>query len=150
MPKLSEFRKTYYFFYGTLKDPTRVSHVLDHQVSPTELRPAHVTGYSCEMWGQYKALVDGPQDGIVEGLAYEVKTEADANKLAFYETNTYKVVPCSIYLDSATTTQDSAVIDGATFLYAGDPQALREKRWDRTLWMRDMRNMFTQLGEIPS
>ena len=147
--RVSEFRKTYYFFYGTLKDPARLSHVLDRQVPPAELLPAHIIGYSCEMWGQYQALVDGPQGGLVRGLAFEVKTEIDANKLAFYETNTYKVVPCSIYLDPSTAGQDTDTIYGVTFLYAGDPQTLREKRWDRGLWLRDMRSMFRQLGEIP-
>ena len=126
---MSEFQRTYYFFYGTPKDPARLSHVLDQEVSPTELRPAHIIGYSCEMWGQYQALVDGPQGGVVDGLVYEVKTESDAKRLAFYETNAYKVVPCHIYLDLATSTQGDTPIKGATFLYAGDPRALREKKW---------------------
>ena len=150
IPRITDFRKSYYFSYGSLKDPARLSHVLDTGISLNQLLPAHIVGYSCEMWGRYKALVDGPSGNIVSGLAYEVQTKDDADKLAHYKTNAYKVVPCRILLDSTDLPEDRNAVFGATFLYAGDPQALRDKRWDRKLWVRDMRNMLSQIGEIPS
>ena len=72
-----------FFFYGTLKEPQTLSRVLDKPVSPSSLRPAYVEGYSIEMWGQYKALVTGPQGNIIEGMAYDVQSEEDEEKLAF-------------------------------------------------------------------
>lgn len=137
-----KFHKTSYFFYGTLKETAILSQVLDIEVVTTALQPAYIIGYSCELWGPYKALVDGPRDAIVEGLAYEVETEADAKKLAHYETSAYEVVPCRIRFGFASDDHESKTIFGSTFAYAGDPQALREKRWDRKLWLKGMEAQF--------
>ena len=136
------FRKTSYFFYGTLKETTIISQVLDKEVATTALKPAYIIGYSRELWGPYQALVDGPRDAIVEGLVYEVETEADAKKLAHYETSAYEVIPCRIRLGIALDDQERKTIFGSTFAYAGDAQALREKRWDRKLWLKDMEAQF--------
>ena len=133
-----DFSKTYYFFYGTLKDPKILSHVLDTTIYPTSLRPAYVTGYVCELWGEYQALVDGAMDAVVEGVAYEVQNEEDAQRLASYETNAYRTAPCAITFIYEEREKEPEKVLGKTFMYAGDPQALREKRWDRKLWMRNM------------
>ena len=136
--RLGTFQKTVYFFYGTLKDPAILSHVLDTPVTSSDLRPAHVVGYAREMWGQYQALVNGPTGAVLEGMAYEVQTEIDAQKLAAYETNAYKTAPCIINFGSEHDDLEPRKVQGMTFMYAGDPQALREGRWDRELWMRNM------------
>ena len=81
------------------------------------------------MWGQYQALVDGPQGKLVEGLAYEIQTRADADRLAYYETNAYKIVPCRMLVNSGNPVEDLGGVSDATSLYAGDSQALRAKRW---------------------
>ena len=87
-----------YFFYGTLKEPQTLSRILDKLVLQSALHAAYVVGYAIEMWGQYKALVTGPQGNIIEGMAYEEQSEEDEEKLAFYETSAYEVALCSIYL----------------------------------------------------
>lgn len=129
-------------FYGTLKETAILSQVLNKEVVTKALQPAYIIGYSCELWGPYQALVAGPRDAIVEGLAYEVETEADAKKLAHYETSAYEVIPCRIRLGFASDGHESKTSFGSTFAYAGDPQALREKRWDRRLWLKDMKAQF--------
>lgn len=115
-----------------------LSHVLDTVVSASSLRPAHVIGYSLELWGQYQALVDGNTGSVVEGAVYEVQSEEDEARLAHYETNAYRLAPCYINLAPAQEGVDPEQVSGKTFKYAGDPEALREKRWDRTLWVRNM------------
>ena len=131
-----------FFFYGTLKEPQTLSRVLNKPVSPSSLRPAYIEGYSIEMWGQYKALVTGPQGNIIEGMAYDVESEEDEEKLAFYETIAYDVASCIIYLPAAEREEqnDPEEVRGKTFRYAGDARALREGRWDRKLFLKNMRS----------
>lgn len=142
-PKPYEFCKVFYFFYGTLQSPKILSHILEKPVHRSSLRPASVIGYSCLLWGTYKALVDGPMGGVVEGVAYEVQCEEDEARLATYETNAYETAPCYIDLkgvgDGPTPPE---MIRGKTFRYAGDPDALREKRFDRKLWIKNMQPEF--------
>ena len=136
--KTKDLAEKHYFFYGTLKEPKTLSRILDKPVLRSALHAAYVVGYSIEMWGQYKALVTGPQDSIIEGMAYEVQSEEDEEKLAFYETSAYEVAPCNIYLHAEGDRAKSEKICGNTFKYAGDAQALREGRWDRKLWLKNM------------
>ena len=134
------WQKSMYFFYGTLKEPKTLSHILDKPVLQSALHAAYVIGYSIQMWGQYKALVIGSQGDIVEGVAYEVQSEEDEEKLANYETSAYEVAPCNIYLRAKGEGIEPERICGNTFIYAGDAQALREGRWDRKLWLKNMQS----------
>lgn len=133
-----EFRRVHYFFYGTLKDHKVLSHILERDIKPVALQPAQVIGYSCEMWGCYKALVDGPMGAIVEGVAYKVESEEDETRLAAYETDAYETYSCLIDLQGDGEGSSPHTITGKTFMYAGDPDALREKRFDRKLWVKNM------------
>ncbi|KAL9067405.1 MAG: hypothetical protein Q9161_006914 [Pseudevernia consocians] len=138
-PKI--WQKKPFFFYGTLKEPQVLSHVLDKPVSQSSLRTAYIEGYSIEMWGQYKALVTSPQGNIIEGTAYEVQSEEDEEKLTFYETSAYEVASCIIYLPTEREELQPEEVRGKTFRYAGDAQALREGRWDRKLFLKNMQSM---------
>lgn len=102
-------------------------------------------GYTPEPWGQYQALVKGSEDAVVEGVAYEVQTEEDVRKLTRYETNAYELVPCTIYLHSELSPKESHQISGLTFVYAGDPRALKEQRWDKMLWTKNVESMIQKL-----
>jgi Gamma-glutamyl cyclotransferase, AIG2-like len=66
VPKV--FSPEYYFFYGSLMDSATLMKVLKLLHQP-ELVPARITGYSCKLWGQYPALVDGPAGNDVHGMA---------------------------------------------------------------------------------
>lgn len=133
-----EFRKVYYFFYGTLQDPRILSHILERKVESSSLQSAWIVGYSCELWGAYKALVDGPMGAVVEGVAYEVQSEEDESRLATYETNAYEMASCCINFKGYGNGSTPQRASGKTFRYAGDPEALRAKRFDRKLWVRNM------------
>jgi hypothetical protein len=122
-----------YFFYGTLTDPLMITEILELAEEP-KLRPAHIVGYECKMWGQYPALLDSP-GSIVEGAAYHVRTTQDAERLAAYETESYRAVPCRIrYTDGEEPSEDL----GYTFKFVGDMRELSEGEFDLKVWFRRM------------
>lgn len=112
-----EFRPGYYFFYGTLTNPQKLAEVLEIKHQPT-LIPAKIIGYSCKHWGQYPALVDGPPDTVVSGMAFYVQTSEEKEKLKYYEGRTYELSPCVIEF------QDGARRLGSTFKWVGNPAEL--------------------------
>ncbi|PYH30159.1 gamma-glutamylcyclotransferase family protein [Aspergillus neoniger CBS 115656] len=124
----------YYFFYGTLTSPAQVARILDLPEEP-RLRKAEVTGYAIAKWGDYPALIKGNEGQVVSGSAYLVKSEEEAQKLARYETNAYEVVDCLIFFKDGEQPDEAS---GKVFVYAGDAQALVERRFDRVLWGRQM------------
>ncbi|KJK67323.1 AIG2-like family protein [Aspergillus parasiticus SU-1] len=82
----------WYFFYGTLTDPEILARKLSLPGLPV-LRRAMVKGGRIIMWGgKYNALIDGPSSSIVDGWAYEVRSEEEEEQLRYYETDQYEVV----------------------------------------------------------
>ena len=59
---------------------------------------AYIVDYSIGMWDQYKELVPGPQGNMIGGMACEVQSDEDKEKLAFYETSAHEVASCKFYL----------------------------------------------------
>jgi hypothetical protein len=49
------------------------------------------------LWGQYPALMDGPYEIFVDGMAYVVETEEHQKMLGHYETRAYEVVGVRIW-----------------------------------------------------
>lgn len=90
----------WYFFYGSLADPD----VLSMNLSlPTDQPPifhaATVKGGVLTRWGsKYWALVDGPSDATVKGVAYRVFSRDHEDSLRSYETDNYEVVRCTMTL----------------------------------------------------
>ena len=132
----------YYFFYGTLANPSILKGVLNlPESSDPVLHPAKVYGYELTNWGQYKALVDGEPGAVVEGHGYFVESAEHEYKLAYYETNAYTLAPCNLYfIDGGPDgcTEDEKPTPGYTFKYAGNAQSLKEGRFDRALWEMQM------------
>ncbi len=64
-----------------------------------------------------------------------LQSKEDEEKLAHYETLAYVARACGI---SFTDGKEPATVIGRTFMYAGDPEALRQGRFDRKLWERQM------------
>lgn len=124
----------YYFFYGTLTIPSTLKRIIDLREEPI-LRKAKVIGYALAKWGDYPAMIDGEQGQEVFGYAYLVQSEEEAQKLAYYETNAYRVQACWVFF---TDDEEPSEAPGKTFMYAGDAQALLEQRFDRKLWTLQM------------
>ena len=86
----------WYFFYGSLASAAKLSSLLGIAEREIVLRDASVTGGVLSKWGGYKALVDGPADARVDGMAFEVWDEEQEDTLRVYETEAYEVVRCCI------------------------------------------------------
>ncbi len=112
------FRKEYYFFHGSLMDPSTLARVLQLPSRP-QLYPAKIEGYSCKLWGPYPAVVDRPTGAIVHGMAYEVQSSEEADRLQVYETDNYGPWACMIKL------QDGRNVGGKVFKWRVD-KALHE------------------------
>ena len=82
------------------------------------------------MWGPYPALTDGPPDAIVQGVAFEVKSQQVATRLAEYETDAYVEHDCTIRLENGDT------LSGATFKWRDGPDDpdLREGSFNLREW----------------
>ncbi|KAI9711407.1 MAG: hypothetical protein M1828_001923 [Chrysothrix sp. TS-e1954] len=123
----------WYFLFGTLRDPSMLSEILDLPSAP-QLRPAYMIGYTRRKWGQYPALVDGPCGSTVQGSAFYVPDENAAAKLAYYETDNYQYKPCNIRFDDGA----PDVIRGFTFMFAGNVNDLSDGDFDLDTWLRQM------------
>lgn len=117
----------YFFFYGTLTAPAQVERILDLPEEP-QLREAEVFGHAVAKWGDYPALINGKQGDVVTGFAYLVRSEEEAQKLSYYETNAYEVADCWVYFQDEKEPKETGC---KVFMYAGDAQALLEQRFDR-------------------
>lgn len=68
-----------------------------------------------EYWrGKYKALVDGGEGDVVEGVAFEVEGGEEEEALRFFETEMYEVVRCGIRMGGG----GGKVLGGLTFRFA--------------------------------
>ncbi|KAJ5084623.1 hypothetical protein NUU61_009202 [Penicillium alfredii] len=120
-----------YFFYGSLLDPGILGEILGLDTKP-ELRPAYIEGYQCKLWGQYPALVGSVPSDIVKGAVYNVRSVAEAAKLAAYETRNYQPVSCAItYTDGIWPAQQP----GSAFLFR-NPRDLSEGCFDLKVWLK--------------
>lgn len=124
--------KELYFFYGSLMFPRMLQHVLDLPELP-ELKPAHVVGLHLKVWGPYPALVDGEPGEIVKGMAYEVETPEQKDKLAKYETECYRTMDYFIHVSG-----EGESVLGTTFVWNGAADELDEGIFDVESWEKRM------------
>jgi hypothetical protein len=107
----------WYFFYGTLANIPKLQSLLSlPEDEKPVLHEASVMGGKMETWsnGKYNALIDGPENRCVKGLAYQVMSEEHEDALRKYETSVYEVVRCLIKIGGAT-------VEGCTFRFVGQP-----------------------------
>jgi len=80
------------------------------------------------LWGQYSALLDAPPGAVVYGMAYEVQTQSEKERLQIYETSHHKERSCLIEL------QDGRKVIGRIFLWNADRALLKEGTFDLKDW----------------
>jgi hypothetical protein len=115
-------------------DPIMLADVLGLEEKP-ELRPAKIVGYSRKLWGQYPAMLDGPQDAEVDGAVYHVQFVAHAKRLAEYETSSYRAEPCLIqYTDGKEPADDY----GHVFMFVGSQKDLQDGEFNLEVWFKRM------------
>ncbi|RAH76619.1 hypothetical protein BO86DRAFT_286711, partial [Aspergillus japonicus CBS 114.51] len=126
-----------YFFYGTLADPSLLAEILGLVDDTPHLRPAHLLGYACKLWGQYPALVEAGPGSVVHGFVYEVRTRADGERLALYETENYRAERCRFKFVEGDGEGGKEEV-GYTFRFVGDAEELSEGGFDLGVWLRRM------------
>lgn len=121
-----------YFLYGTLADLNMLRDILSLDHEPI-LRPANVVGYTCKLWGQYPAIIDGEMGATINGAVYIVKSVKDARRLADYETENYETKPCKInYTDG----KEPQIQHGQLFMFAGNTGDLEDGNFDLSVWLK--------------
>lgn len=147
-PQQNEF-PVWYFFYGTLANPSILSRVLERpeEANLPVLYPASVNGGVVRTWaGKYRALVDSPsghKSSIVMGYAYLVQSKEEEDHLRIYETDKYDVVRCDI--DFGCTHR---IEKGLTFRSAGEEDELdKQAKGYRSLSM-DVGRHFEDVSDI--
>jgi hypothetical protein len=111
----------WYFFYGTLADPSVLAKHIGRTPEPSDLVPAKVYGGRLESWGgKYKAMVDDFNGSAVHGHAFQVLSVEKENALRFYEGENYEVVRCCINLE----VNGLVGVKGLTFRFCGDEELL--------------------------
>jgi gamma-glutamylcyclotransferase (GGCT)/AIG2-like uncharacterized protein YtfP len=81
-------RPMWYFFYGTLKDPSRLAAIAGLEELP-DLIYAKVHHVELRYWGPYPVLVSGETGAVVEGVAWFAPSVEVINRLRAYETDAY-------------------------------------------------------------
>ncbi|KAF2188331.1 hypothetical protein K469DRAFT_703839 [Zopfia rhizophila CBS 207.26] len=103
----------YYFFYGTLASPSRLSLLFgipSSQLPRFEAAPL-LDGQIRTWAGKYRALVDSP-GGKVEGCVYPVMSVDQEDALRVYEGDSYEVVGARVVLEGRE-------MEGRTFRFSG-------------------------------
>lgn len=127
-------------------DPQTLARVLEMSDCPPILRPAKLIGYDIKLWGPFPALVNKRRNRI-NGLAFEIMSKTQLDRLVFYETDKYTLRPCTIHLLNAQKTVETK-IDGVTFMWNGGENELEEGEFDLKQWKKDkrLRELDTSLG----
>ena len=110
-------------------DPETLSQVLGTPHSLPTLTPARVLGWAIKLWGPYPALVDGEPLQPVDGMAFEILSKTQLDRLISYETDQYQLQPC--YIDIRN--HDDSVrgtVDGVTFIWNGELDELQEGKFE--------------------
>lgn len=81
--------------------------------------------------GQHPALVHGPINSHVDGMAFVVETEEQEKMLKYYETDAYRIEGVRISVDGK-------LMSGRTFVWASDPTELVEGTWSLEEWKKDV------------
>lgn len=80
------------------------------------------------MWGEYPALLAGPTDEIVHGVACEIQRLTDRDRLFSHETSAYQIEGCCIEL------RNGMSVMGKTSVWDGELEALREGSFELKEW----------------
>ena len=112
-------RPIWYFFYGTLKDPSRLASIAELEEIPDVIY-ARVHNVELRYWGKFAVLVSGETGTVVEGVAWFAPNVEVINRLRAYETNAY----CHGFVEMEF--KNGEKVRGRAFKWAGDEEDLAD------------------------
>ena len=112
-------RPMWYFFYGTLKDPSWLASIAGLEELP-DVTYAKVHRAGLRYWGKYSVLVYGKTGAVVEGVAWFAFTVEVINRLRAYETDAYYDAFVRIEF------KNGEKVMGRVFKWAGDEEDLSD------------------------
>ncbi|KAJ5481773.1 hypothetical protein N7475_000585 [Penicillium sp. IBT 31633x] len=89
------------------------------------MRPARVIGFSVKMHGTDPALLWGPPENPVDGVACEISLREHFDRICGHGTENYEANPCYIELGGESG-ESEGTIKGETFIWKGDYEELRD------------------------
>ncbi|KAI0533993.1 hypothetical protein GGR58DRAFT_83305 [Xylaria digitata] len=108
----------WYFFCCNLAQPEILKEALKLKEDPV-LRPASVIGYAAYQRGKNPVLIDGHhQLGEVYGVAYEIKSKEQEDRLAFYNSHSDGVRSQHITFHNAEGNEPKRIL-GKVFIHRG-------------------------------
>jgi hypothetical protein len=91
------------------------------------------------MWGDYPALVtvlsENSNTNSVRGVACEIQTIAERDRLIKYETTAYRIEDCWIEFERGPS------VRGKTFVWDGEAESLHEGSFDLKDWIFKQRDI---------
>ena len=112
-------RPMWYFFYGTLKDPSRLASITRLEEIP-DVTYAKVHHVELRYWGKFAVLVSGKTGAVVEGVAWFAPSVEVVNRLRAYETEAYRDGFVEMEF------KNGEKVMGRAFEWAGDEEDLAE------------------------
>lgn len=112
-------RPMWYFFYGTLKDPSWLASIAGLEELP-DVVYAKVHRVGLRYWGKYPVLVPGKTGAVVEGVAWFAPSVEVINRLRAYETDAYRDSFIGIEF------RNGEKVMGRVFRWAGDEDDLSD------------------------
>lgn len=117
-PRVRPATPSWYFFYGTLTNPKRLSEVAELDEQPT-MTKAKIIRSSLKYFGHYPVLCTG--NATVDGVAWFVPTSSIIERIRQYESDAYKEYPKFIELENGDE------ILAMTFIWNGDEEDLEDE-----------------------
>ena len=124
-------------------DPRTLSTVLAGSAARApKLHPATIFGWRMKMCSSaYPALVPGSPTDTVHGVACIIRSMKEADKLAEYETDMYRIESCEIHLDGDDDGSKVEKVNGRIFVWNADESLLNEGSFDLRDWVLKRREL---------
>ncbi len=128
------------FFFGSLMDPDVLEIVIGRSINPTQLMSGTLKGYRCEreIKESYPVLVPHPAGEANILIAHDL-TQADIDRILFYETGEYDLIPFTVH-DGTSQLQALGFTTGEGINTSGDT-------WSLNIWQKADKANFLPMAE---
>lgn len=125
-----------FFFYGTLMDRDVLAQVLGREAPQADLGKALLPGYRrfALAKASYPVVLRVP-GGLVEGLTLDTVSEAEAERLAFYESPAYAIVAETVMIGGSRKRAILFAAERGAFEVSADG-------WSLAIWQRQHKTAF--------